>query len=38
MLINEKKVMNMNSVKQKRPNEEFVAFNDMQRPTTMARK
>lgn len=38
-LVNEKKVMNMNSVKPRRPNEEFSGvYNEMERPTTMAHK
>lgn len=39
MLINEKKVMNMNAVKPRRPEEEFAGvYNEMERPTTMAHK
>jgi hypothetical protein len=39
MLINEKKVMNMNSMKARRPEEEYAGvYNEMERPTTMAHK
>jgi hypothetical protein len=39
MLINEKRVMNMNAVKPRRPDEEFAGvYNEQERPTTMAHK